>query len=170
MNKQLIIACPLLALLLHVKPLFASTQVDFKGTLIALPCQITTDTQSQTVDFGSVVSKTFINQQRTAGKSFSIKLTGCDLTVGNTVSVMFDGAEDAIQPGAFAVSEANRGIAIVLENDRGESIVPQEKNSPEALMSGETTLNYKAFVSAPNFSNVVPGDFSATINFYLEYQ
>jgi len=149
---------------------FANTDVEFDGTLIADPCVITTDTAEQIVDFRNVPSKTFIKHNRTAPESFSFHLTECDLSLGQTVKVTFFGNEDDAQPGNFAVAGDAKGIAIALENADGEAIKPDQVLSPIALSEGDTLLKYKAYIQATDFSKVTEGDFLSHVTFSLEYE
>lgn len=147
----------------------ADTDIEFSGTLIAEPCLVSTDSEDQTVEFGTVVNKIFINHTRSVPESFSIKLLECDLTVGNNVTVTFSGTEDGLQSDTFAVTGAAEGIAIAIENENSTPVIPEEAMKPVPL-SGETTiLNYRAYVQANDYSKVKEGDFQSVVSFLLEY-
>ncbi|MDM3379287.1 type 1 fimbrial protein [Citrobacter sp. Cb003] len=161
----------MLALLVSVSPLTqADTDVEFSGILVADPCEVHPDSLDQIVDFRNIPSKTFINHDRPAPKRFSIRLKECDLTLGTEVSVTFKGTEDIDQTGMFAVTGTAKGIAIALESASGEIIKPGVAMQPAGLVTGDTQLNYLAYVSGPDHSKVREGDFESTVFFFLEYQ
>ncbi|WP_421512472.1 fimbrial protein (plasmid) [Enterobacter sp. JS8-1] len=160
-------ACALMALSFSA---VADTDLQFKGVLISDPCIVDTDSEEQVVEMGTIAAKTFINHQRSAPKNFKILLKECDLSLGNTVSVTFDGKEDISQPGTFAVTGDASGVAIALEDTNGKPIKPGEELKPVQLYQGETVLNYVAYVQGSDFSKVKEGAFESKAVFFLEYE
>ena len=148
---------------------YADTDVNFSGILVADPCELQVDSENQTIDFGNVPSKTFITSPRSEPERFSLRLSGCDLSLGETVTVIFMGAEDFAQPGLFAVTGTAGGIAIAVEDLSGTPVVPNIPMRPAALSTGNISLNFQAFISAPDFSRVQEGDFECVTTFLLEY-
>lgn len=148
---------------------YADTDVNFSGTLVADPCELHVDSEDQIVDFRNVPSKTFITSARSERERFSLRLTECDLSLGETVKVTFMGTEDASQPGLFAVTGTAAGIAIAVEEADGTPVLPNVPMRPAALTAGDTTLNFQAFISAPVHSQVQDGDFECVTTFLLEY-
>lgn len=160
----------LLVLALAVMPpAYADTDVNFSGTLVADPCELHMDSEDQIVDFRNVPSKTFIKYHRSERERFSIRLTECDLSLGETVTVTFKGAEDTAQPGLFAVTGTAAGIAIAVEDAAGTPVLPNVAMRPATLTSGDTILDFQAFISAPDHSQVREGDFECVTYFLLEY-
>lgn len=147
----------------------ADTDIHFSGVLVAEPCQLATDSEEQIVDFGSIAARQFINSQLTPSKSFSIRLTECDLSVGQNVTVTFIGDESAEQPGLFAVVGEAKGIAVLLMNDDEQTILPGKSISSLLLSGNENTFTFQAAVSGPDFSSVTAGEFASTLIFSLEY-
>ncbi|WP_249226295.1 fimbrial protein [Entomohabitans teleogrylli] len=161
---------PLMLFALAGAPVQADTDVLFSGTLIADPCELHVDSEDQIVDFRNVPSKTFIKYHRSERERFSIWLTECDLSLGDTVTVTFIGAEDADQPGMFALTGGTAaGIAIAVEDIDGTPVKPNVPMRPAALSAGDTILNFQAFISAPDHSRVREGDFECVTTFLLEY-
>lgn len=148
----------------------ADTDLQFRGTLIADPCIVSTDSDEQEVDMGTIASKTFINHPRSVPKSFRIHLLGCDLSLGSTVSVTFSGTEDGDQPGTFAVTGEAKGIAIALEDEEGKAIAPGTELKPMQLEAGNTWMNFIAYVQGLNYSKVKEGPFESRAIFFLEYE
>jgi len=160
---------PLLLLLAGVSVTHADTDVHFSGNLIADPCELHVDSEDQIVDFRNVPSKTFMKYPRSERERFSIWLTECDLSLGDTVTVTFMGTEDSAQPGLFAVTGTASGIAIALEDENGVPVKPNVPMRPAALKEGDTFLNFQAFISAPVHGLVREGDFECVTTFLLEY-
>lgn len=147
----------------------ADTDVIFNGTLVADPCEVHIDSEDQIVDFRNIPSKTFIEYHRSEPERFSIRLTECDLSLGETVKVTFVGAEDGRQTGLFAVTGTAQGLAIAIEDEGGSPVLPNVPLRPAALTAGDTYLNFRAFVSAPVHSQLQDGDFECVTTFLLEY-
>lgn len=148
----------------------ADTDLQFKGILISDPCIVDTGSEDQTVEMGTIGTKTFLNHDRSAPKPFDITLKECDLSLGTTVTVKFAGTEDIDQPGTFAVTGEASGIAIALEDAEGNAIKPDVVQKPVQLHEGKTVLNYTAYVQGLDFSKVKEGSFESKAVFFLEYE
>ncbi|QFI54449.1 fimbrial protein [Aeromonas simiae] len=148
----------------------AEAELEIGGTLVADPCVLTVDTEDQTVDFGAIASKTFINHSHSVGQPFSIHLSECDLTLGNSVQLTFRGEEDSDQPGTFAIGGEVAGVAIALEDSEAQPVVPGGASLPLSLNEGDTLLRYQAYLQAQDFSKVKEGEFISTLIFELEYE
>lgn len=148
----------------------ADTDMLFEGTLVSEPCSVDVKSAEQTIDFRVIAAKTFLTNKRSAPIAFSIKLVDCDLSVGTRVSTTFIGTEDSTQTGTFAVTGGAQGVAIALETDDGDAILPNQTTSPEKLSDDETVLNYKAYVQGNDASAVKEGEFTSVVTFSLTYQ
>ncbi|WP_024547672.1 fimbrial protein [Siccibacter turicensis] len=168
MNGNIRVALGLATVIVSLGGL-ADTNVEYSGTLIADPCVVDTGSEDQTVDFGTVVKKTFSNHTRSIAEPFRIRLIECDLTAGNNVAVTFNGTEANDQPGAFAVTGDAQGVAIALEDSDGNAVEPAKTMKPVPLTGEETILNYRAFVQSSDYSNVREGAFESVVSFTLEY-
>lgn len=147
----------------------ADTKLEFRGVLTADPCQISTDFERQEINFPAIASKTFINNPRSLPKVFFIQLKECDLSLGKSVKVTFDGERDQ-QQDAFSVTGGAKGVAIVLEDNEGKTIKPGVAMRPESLQSEDTTLEFRAYVQAKSFSEVEEGPFESIVTFTLQYE
>lgn len=154
-----------------IRPSFAGeTALEFKGKLIADPCQVSADSDYQTVEFGTIVSKTFINHNRTSPKRFKIHLEECDLELGNSVKIKFTGDEDSQQLNTFKVSGDAAGIAIAIEDEHGSTVKPDEYMSPVKLNEGDMILNWNAYVQSGDYQKIKEGSFESSVTFHLEYE
>lgn len=153
-----------------VMPLMADTDVEFSGTLIADPCQVDTDSEDQTVEFGPVAAKTFINHEQSASARFSVWLRECDLAMGSQVTVTFYGQKDEVNPTLFMVDGTAKGIALALSDSSGHAVTPGSEQPPQTLNDGDTELKWEARIQSTAGSQVTEGDFVSVVTFSLEYE
>lgn len=150
--------------------------IQYRGILVAEPCAIPPGEDEITLDIGVIVDKYLYAEHRTLGKQFQIHLTDCDLTLGNTVKIMFQGIENSHLPGLLAVDNGStaRGIAVGLETLEGVPFPINTNSAKQALVSGSNTLTFKAYIQGEPHAiinrNIILGDFSATATFSLEYE
>lgn len=172
----------LLALMLAVtnhSTYAASSEVDFEGTLVAEPCVVAAGGEGENVvvDFGTITQKTFYSAygQRTWLQPFHILLTECDLSLGKEVKIAFTGTEDGEQPGLLAVTSSSgvAHVAVGLQTASGNSLEINEQTDAYNLNTGNTQLNFKAYVQASDEGvknkSVGMGAFEAVSTFELEY-
>lgn len=153
-----------------VSPAQADTDIEFTGTLVADPCQVATDSEDQQVEFGNIVAKTFLTQNSTPPKMFTLRLVECDLSMGSTVSVTFLGDEALTQPGTFATIGEAKGIAIRLRDSEGNPVVPNEPLPAAGVLEGETVLVWQAQVTTRDSREVTEGEFLSTVTFSMAYE
>ncbi|VDZ85071.1 fimbrial protein [Kluyvera intermedia] len=153
-----------------VIPVMADTDVEFSGTLVADPCQVDVDSEDQTVDFGAIASKTFINHDQSAPETFHILLKDCDLTLGEKVSVTFYGEKDATEPALFAVTGQARGIALAITDSEGHPVTPDGAQSWRPLAPGDVQLTWQARVQSTAGKAVTEGEFQSVVTFSLQYE
>lgn len=150
--------------------------VRFHGTLVAKPCRLDAGSEDFEVAFGSVIDKNLYSNGRTGGKALEIRLKECNLAVWNSVKVTFTGAESAALPGLLAVSGTSgvSGVAIGLETLSGKALKVNTAGERQQLTSGDTTIGMQAYVQgepdAISGRKIVPGEFSVTATFALEYE
>jgi type 1 fimbria pilin len=149
---------------------FSDTDVVFDGVLISEPCNISSSSEEQIVDFKNIPSKTFISHNRTVPEKFSFLLTECDLSLGQTVTVSFQGRESDLASGNFATDGDAKGISIALEDIQGNPVVPNQPATALLLNEGDTLLEYNAYIQADDYSRVDFGDFTSSVTFSFEYE
>ncbi len=166
----------LLLTLLMVTGVQAATtdNLRFDGTLVADPCELDPKTTDISLDFGTVIDKYLYLNIRTHSKPIVIRLLGCDLSLGKTVSLTFKGTESLVLPGLLAVNSGGAGgIAIGMELADGTPL-PLNKATPlMALTQDTTTLTLMNYVqgepTAIKDHKIVTGDFTAVATFSLDY-
>lgn len=156
----------------------ADSQVDFDGTLIEDPCTLAVGTQGseQTVDFGTVINKYLYANTRSPVQTFTILLQDCDTSLGKTVSFIFHGTEDTVQPGLLALDPTSgaQGVAIGLASADGTPLPLNEASGTSTLNDGDTQISFQTYVQASPTAilnnAIVVGEFSATATFEMVYE
>lgn len=150
--------------------------VRFHGILVSQPCELDAGSEDFEVPFGSVVDKGLYVSGRTRGVPLEIRLKNCDTAISPGVKVTFTGTESGELPGLLAVNDAkgSRGIAVGLEDIRGTAFVVNKSGPLQKLTTGENVVALRAYVqgepTALSGKTLVPGDFSVTATFALEYE
>lgn len=152
-------------------PAKANVDLNFRGVLGAEPCNLSTDTQDQVVEFPSIARRAFKNNPRSAPKKFELKLLDCDLSLGESVKVTFYAEESSTQPGTFAMTDGDaQGIAIAIESASGEAVKPAVAMRPVLLTEEGNVLGFNAYIQGNDYAAIKEGEFSASVKFILEYQ
>jgi type 1 fimbria pilin len=151
-------------------------EMDFRGTLVDEPCTVDPDDTDIQLDFGTIIDEYLYLNTRTHSQPFTIHLEDCDIDDWpgeGTVTVRFEGTEDAALPGYLAMSDTTIGAAVGLENGDGTALSLGKTSVPIKLADGSVALNFKAFVEgepkAITDQTIKLGDFSATATFFLDY-
>lgn len=140
------------------------------GNLVLSPCNLSPIDSNIEVDMGAWSRRVY--EIGTVGPAipFSIHLTDCYQEVASTVTVTFQGLPYKDNPELFSIDSSSTadGIAIALL-DRNGNIIPASKATLLwRLESGVNDIPLQAQIQVMN-ENVVPGKYSATVNFELSY-
>ncbi|TXE66625.1 type 1 fimbrial protein [Serratia nematodiphila] len=167
---------PLLATLAAAPAWAAGENVHLYGALVAEPCVIPPGEEDIALDFGTVVDKYLYLNTRTPGQPFSLHLTECDLSLGNTVKVTFLGTENAALPGLLAIDGGSQatGIAIGLETEQAKPVPINQASDKYLLQDGDNRIALKAYVQgepeAIRNQSIGRGPFNTVATFSLEYE
>jgi len=136
-------------------------------------CSLRPGDETITINFGNIVNKELLRDQRTPGKEFQLHLEECDLDISKSVKVTFSGQGAPEDPDLLALmgDSAAKGIAIGLEQQG--SVLPLNKASRALMLTaGSNMLTFAAYVQllSSGQAGLVPGTFSASANFKLEYE
>ncbi|WP_237657376.1 fimbrial protein [Serratia fonticola] len=154
----------------------AAENMRLHGALVAEPCVIPPGEETVVLDFDTVIDKYLYLNTRTLGKRFDIHLADCDLNLGKTVRVTFNGMESNALPGLLALSGASQasGIAIGMETPEGTLLPLNQAGKVQVLNNGSTILTAQAYVQgepeALKNRTIARGPFSAMATFSLEYE
>lgn len=146
------------------------------GALVAEPCVIPPGDEEIHLDFGTVIDDYLYLNTRTLSQRFEIRLAECDLSLGQTVKVIFLGTENAALPGLLAIdgSRGASGIAIGLETQQSTPLPLNKPSGVYPLQAGDTRVALQAYVQGEPTAlaqrHIGRGPFSATATFRLEYE
>jgi len=166
----------LVAVLTVDSVLARENNVHLYGALVAEPCVIPPGEEDITLDFGTVIDKYLYLNTRTLGQAFSLHLTECDVSLGKTVNVTFQGTENAVLPGLLALGGGSQatGIAIGLETPQAKPVRINQASDKYLLQSGDNRIVLKAYVQgepdAIRNQSIERGPFSTVATFRLEYE
>lgn len=154
----------------------AAENVRLHGALVAEPCRILSDEENLSLEFGTVIDKYLYLNQRTHGQVLELRLADCDLSLGNTVRITFNGTENLHLPGLLAIAANSQatGIAIGLETLEGKALPINLSGPKHSLVTGSNIVALKAYVQAEpealENNTIGLGTFSAVATFNLEYE
>lgn len=155
---------------------YAKDNVVMRGALVTEPCVIAPGDESIQLDFGTIVDKYLYLNQRTHGQEFKLRLSECDLSMGNIVRIKFSGTENLELPGLLAIDASSqaKGIAIGLETLDGKAISFNKSGGNYNLESGNNSVSIKAYIrgepKALTQQDIKFGGFNATAIFGFEYE
>ncbi|MEY0878425.1 fimbrial protein [Providencia manganoxydans] len=155
-----------------------SNDIQYSGTLIALPCTVDPIYENFGVDFGgNINSKDLLDGQRRYSKEdILFHLTDCDTSLGSAISAKFSGVSVTAN-GLLNVDTGSlaSGIAVGLETPSGVAL-PINNAQVEPLMpitNGEMTIRVRSYLQAVEGASVdmiEPGFFTATLTYTLVYE
>ncbi|WP_380183020.1 fimbrial protein [Kalamiella sp. sgz302252] len=176
--KKNVIAVSALALAIFSTGAFATEgTVNFEGEIIAQGCDISSNTDEQTVKFGKIAKSAFPEAGSTAGaKEFSIVLTACPDTL-KKASVLFEGTQSENDSTILALSteavdgiSAATGVGIrIVESDSREAVTLHQNTSEYDIKNSSATLNFIASYIRLGDTEVVPGVANSVANFTIAY-
>ncbi|WP_299999181.1 fimbrial protein [uncultured Cedecea sp.] len=156
-------------------PAYSSGDLKITGNLIDDPCTLVTDDENVIVPFDVIVDKYLYLNTNTKPVSFQIRLEDCDVILGSSVSVSFNGTENANIPGFLALDSGSvaTNVAIGIQNSNGE-LIPINSTTPVFPIDGPTvTLDFQGIVQgepqAIRDKSIGLGTFVATTSFVLNY-
>ena len=148
------------------------------GTIVAQTCDVTSNSQNQTVHIGDFSTGEFpVAGSTSAEKQFSINLLGCTPGISGA-KVMFSGAADAADSTLLALSDTTgggemaTGVGVEIL-DESQNTIPVNNSSSDsslyALKEGANTLHF--FLRYKSTADTVTsGNATAVMYFDLEYQ
>lgn len=149
----------------------ADGTVTFLGSVHSGACSIKPDSVDQTVRLGAIAKHQLQSGGKSEARRVLIELEGCDLSglTDNTVTTTFTGAPSTVVPGAIGTVGGAGGVGIMMTHG-GTLVKLGVPTAPQAISTGENTLEFGAYVQGAATDPIIPGDFSAVTNFTLAYQ
>ena len=153
-----------------------SNDIEYSGTLIALPCTVDPMYENMGIDLGTIVAKQLYLHERTTGVQFDFVLQDCDTSLGNWITATFTGNSTAQGLLNFDAGSEASGAAIGIETLSGVKlpINPAQPYPSQAIQDGTTTVKLRAYVQGESEAiasqSITPGFFSATLTYTLGYE
>jgi len=148
----------------------------FSGALVAEPCTLRPGDENIRLEFGSVIDKYLYTYGRTLGKAFSLVLQDCDVSLGKTVKVTFNGAESKALPGLLVPDGGSqvKGIALGIETIAGLPVPLNKSSHGFTLTKGNNSVQLQVYVQGEPEAiaqrSIGLGTFSGVATFSLEYE
>lgn len=156
-------------------------RVDFHGSIIDAACSIDPDSSVIDVNLGQIASKQLANEGSSTPVTFDINLKNCELSseggneesraaAKNTVSVTFGGSAANATNDLLGITGNASGAGIAMTDGSGSRIVLGQATSARALIEGDNTLRFSAYLVGLNGQTAEPGNFASTADFTLAYE
>ncbi|MCW2255618.1 type 1 fimbria pilin [Providencia alcalifaciens] len=153
-----------------------SNDIEYSGTLIALPCTIDPLFENMGIDLGTIIAKQLYLHERTTGVQFNFELKDCDTSLGNWITATFTGNSDAQGLLNFDVNSQAAGATIGIETISGVKL-PINSTQPypaHSIADGTTTVRLRAYIQGNSEAiatqSITPGYFTATMTYTLGYE
>lgn len=153
----------------------AADNLSFKGNLVEEACTIRPGDAAITLELWDVTSKHLYINTRTQGKGFKVHLENCDTTIGDTVTIMFGGAENMKLPGLFALDSGSgaTGVGLGIETPNNKPLPVNSVSDKQVLSNGSNVIELKAYVQgepdAIRDQTIGHGRYTVTSTFTLDY-
>ena len=153
----------------------AAPNLSFRGALVAQACTLRPGDDDIPLQLWDTSSQYLYLNTRTIGKPFEIHLEGCDISIGNDVTITFSGNASAVLPGLLALGGGSTaaGVAIGIETPAGNLLPLNVTSDRQALTSGANVIALKSFIEAEPQAianqSVTAGLLTATSTFTLNY-
>ena len=171
-GQAMLMTCPFL----FCAPVQAGENVEFRGALVNAPCTLRPGDEAIELNFGTLVNKFLYTNTRTPSQTFSLHLDDCDTAVATGVKLTLMGTESTALPGLLALDPASiaRGVAVGVETVSGQGVPLNVQSSTTPLAQGNMVIALQAYMQAEPAAkanlDIIPGEFTATATFALEYQ
>lgn len=155
-----------------------STNINYSGTLIALPCTIEPGMENLHVTMNEVPTKSLYRFRRTAPKLLSFTLKDCDPTLAKNIIFKISPIGPNSDPEGlldFSPTSEAQGAGMAFETFDGKPILlDTEYTYEQEIESGNMTLNMNAFLQGKSDAianrTIVPGSYSAVMVYTLQYE
>ncbi|EFG8315803.1 fimbrial protein [Escherichia coli] len=145
----------------------SSGKINFNGTVVDSPCNISGSSADQSIDLG-LVSKSILNSGGTSvPKDINITLENCDTTTLGKAKITFSGNTDGADTLLASGTAQNVGIKI---NGYGKDVKFGSETDAIQIVDGSNTLHFTAWAVKSAGGNVSEGNFSAVSNFNISYE
>lgn len=147
--------------------------VTFTGSIIAAPCSIEFDTQTQTVNLGQISNQVLVGGGGTTVQLFKINLNECSVAVDGGVKITFSGTPAGSNPDHFAIASNKTLAGLSIVGVSGDAIKPGVTTALSKISGRDHTLDFGVQLVGKDGldeKDVVTGEFSTTLNWSLVYE
>lgn len=147
--------------------------VKFVGAIIDAPCSIAPESVDQTIQMGQVANSLLERQGESPLRAFSIHLENCSLETAKTATITFNGIPDDTEKKHLALNGSAKGAAIAMVSQLdGSEVVLGEPTKAMSLVEGDNHLKFgaKLVSNVKTGEKAIPGEFTATADFIMNYQ
>lgn len=140
------------------------------GSILETPCAIAMESIDQSIDLGVEPISVLKQFGQGTRHPFSIKVIDCRISSlsgepWNTFSITFSGPSENNN---FLVFGDVSGIALRLEDEKGQWVIPNQPISLGGISQGDRLLNYGLRMISDH-STFIPGNFQSILSFKLDY-
>lgn len=152
-----------------------NAQIQYSGTLIALPCTVEPGMDNLYIDMGETDTRVLYRSGRGMGIDVNFSLKDCSTNLGNSIVGTFSGNTNSEGYLAFAPDSEAKGAAIGLEYLDGRPItIGNGQGYSVPLIDGDMTVRLKAFLkgekTALESKGIVAGRYTAMLTYTLSYE
>ncbi|WP_042846035.1 fimbrial protein [Providencia rettgeri] len=155
---------------------FSQDNLHFYGSLVQEPCVVLPENSSIDVDFRTIADKDLYAYGRSRSETFSLILSECDTSLGNSFSISFLGGQHDSLPGFLALSANSdaSGFGIGIEDKSGGLLPIGDKMQKILLVDGSNTITFRAYLKAEpeaiSNKSIKRGGFNALATFKIDYE
>lgn len=153
----------------------AVDNLKFKGTLVEGACSIRPGDEDLTFDLREITTKYLYLNTRTLGERFELHLEDCDVSIGKSVTIKFDGTPNMNLPGALALDTDSvaSGVGIGIETLDHKPLPLGQVSDEQLISDGDNIIALLAYLQgepkAIQDKTIGEGAFKATSTFTLDY-
>jgi type 1 fimbria pilin len=147
----------------------------FKGNLVEQACTIRPGDEAITLELWDLTSKHLYINTRSVGKRFTLHLDDCNTTISDSMTILFNGAENRALPGLFALDGGSgaSGIGLGLETLSDKPVPVNKVGDEQKLVPGNNVIQLKAYIQgepdALRDKTIGHGSYRVTSTFTLDY-
>lgn len=155
-------------------------RVDFRGSIIDAACSIDPDSSVIDVNLGQIASKQLNGGGSSTPVNFEINLKNCQLSsddsgpetraAKNTVTVTFGGSSANATNDLLGITGDASGAGVAMTDASGNRITLGQATPARALIEGDNTLGFSAFLVGLGGQEATTGNFASTADFTLAYE
>ncbi|MEJ4047246.1 fimbrial protein [Erwinia sp. SLM-02] len=151
-------------------------EMRLNGEIIEAACEIEFQDREQWIEFGQITAHEILSRSgNNLTHAFHIRLTDCSLQSQIYPGLYYRSAKitfnsDKVREGneLIGITGDAKGFGIRLSDANGKRVRLGVPTSDFPLNDGVNTLNFKATI-VPLSSNILSGEFYATVRFFMDY-